>query len=364
MVRAFIRQRFSARLIIKLAVIIAAVALAVLPLPAALVERFYTNGFYLRLQSVLTPLSNLLPFALIDLLMIALIVGLPAWWVARIWKARRGERLRALALASFNTLVLAAAAFLSFQLLWGLNYLREPLTDKLEYDEGRLTADARAEFIRATVERLNADAAPAHQGAWPGDEELRNRLHQSLDTTVRELGNDRGIARAIPKPSIIDFYLGATGISGFTNPFGLEIIINSDLLPVEMPFTIAHEWAHLAGFADESEANFVALVACARSDVAAVRYSGWLALYSYLPPPQADAPPLLAPEVIADLQAINERERRRVNAEISRAQARMYDQFLKANRVEAGIASYGLFIRLLLGTRFEQGWTAARRSIE
>ena len=44
-----------------------------------------------------------------------------------------------------------------------------------------------------------------------------------------------------------------------TDPFLLETLIAPDLLEVERPFVIAHEWAHLAGYADESEANFVAL---------------------------------------------------------------------------------------------------------
>ena len=48
------------------------------------------------------------------------------------------------------------------------------------------------------------------------------------------------------------------------DPFALEVMANPDLLPVERPFVAAHEWAHLAGYADESEANFVGwLTVCA-----------------------------------------------------------------------------------------------------
>ena len=53
-----------------------------------------------------------------------------------------------------------------------------------------------------------------------------------------------------------------------TNPFFLEVIINPDLLPFEQPFVLAHEWAHLAGYADESEANFVAWLTCVQGDAA------------------------------------------------------------------------------------------------
>ncbi len=42
--------------------------------------------------------------------------------------------------------------------------------------------------------------------------------------------------------------------------------------------TVAHEWSHLAGYADESEANFVGWLVCMRGP-APVQYSGWLSLY-------------------------------------------------------------------------------------
>ena len=41
------------------------------------------------------------------------------------------------------------------------------------------------------------------------------------------------------------------------NPFGLETIVLPDLLPYERPFVVAHEWAHLAGHADEAEASAI-----------------------------------------------------------------------------------------------------------
>ena len=33
-----------------------------------------------------------------------------------------------------------------------------------------------------------------------------------------------------------------------------------------------------------------------------------------------------------------------------------YDSYLRANRIEEGIANYGVVLQLLLGTRFEEGW--------
>ena len=366
------RRRKSLWLGLKLGLIALAAAAALFPLPARLVDRFYSNSVYPLLQSGLTSLSNLVPLSLGDLMLSALVLALPIWWIIRIKRAR-GRRLRAAALLALNTLALVSVIYLGFLALWGLNYQREPLTMKLDYDEARLTDHAMGEFSRTTISRLNSDSGPAHRESWPNDEELRTHLLESFDAVVIELGGRGRITPAAPKISLVDPFLGATGVAGFTNPFGLEVILNSDLLQVEKPFTLAHEWAHLAGFADESEANFVALLACARSNEAAIRYSGWLAIYPYLQPSQSDRDrvargarwdevlPPLAAEVTADLKAIAERAARRISPAISRMQSRAYDGFLKANRVEAGVLSYGLFVRLVLGTRFQTEWAPVRQ---
>jgi hypothetical protein len=127
---------------------------------------------------------------------------------------------------------------------------------------------------------------------------------------------------------------------------------------------LAHEWAHLAGFADESEANFIGILACLRSDEPAVRYSGWLSLHSYLPGPGRNSSgdwPELSPQVVSDIEAMRARVRRRYQPAVANFQARFYNGFLKANRVQAGLGSYGLVVRLLVGTRFEGEWRPAAR---
>jgi hypothetical protein len=269
---------------------------------------------------------------------------------------------------------MAAGMFLVFELLWGFNYMRKPLSSKLEYDEERLTSEALKRLARATVAELNKESAIVHPGGWPADDEWRGRLYESFEAAVKEIGNRGSIAPATPKHSMLNSYLAAAGIEGFINPFGHEVILDRELLEFEQPFTLAHEWAHLAGFADESEASFVGLIACLRSDMAAVRYSGWIALYGHLPHRAIDMRGemnqddgavealRLAPEVVSDLRAIGERARRNIDEGISRVQARVYDRFLKANRVQAGIGSYGLLVRLVVGTRFDPAWVPVRRN--
>ena len=144
-----------------------------------------------------------------------------------------------------------------------------------------------------------------------------------------------------------------------TDPFFLEIILNPDVLPSERPFVLAHEWAHLAGYADESEANFVAWLTCIRGSAAA-RYSGWLSAYQHVSSglPLQDRRALaaaLSSAVAGDLAA--ERARFARSSERVRVAARgAYDTYLRANRVDEGIASYNAVVRLMLGVAFDASW--------
>ena len=69
---------------------------------------------------------------------------------------------------------------------------------------------------------------------------------------------------ARPKRSLLDPCFRAAAVDGMTDPYFLETLITPDLLPIERPMIVAHEWSHLAGFADESEANFIGWLTCVR----------------------------------------------------------------------------------------------------
>ena len=77
----------------------------------------------------------------------------------------------------------------------------------------------------------------------------------------------------------------------------------------------AHEWAHLAGYADESEASFVGWLTCVRADEAA-QYSAWLFLYWEIEqrraarPSARRSPPPSRAGPRADIAAVVDRVRR------------------------------------------------------
>ena len=144
-----------------------------------------------------------------------------------------------------------------------------------------------------------------------------------------------------------------------TDPFLLEVLVDRNLLPFERPFVLAHEWAHLAGYADESEANFVGWLTCVNG-AAPAAYSGWLYLYEEVLAalPREERVGLvraLAAGPRADLTAVAQRTRR-IHPLLQAVSWRVYDRYLKANRVGEGVASYDRALVLVLGSRFVNGW--------
>ena len=342
-------------------IIALAVVAALAPTSASWVERVYSRQWYPAAQRMVTPVSGLVGFSLLDVLAIAGVLVLGVWWWRDLRRSGSGLRRRAAAVArlTLHTVAVGAAVYLVFLAMWGLNYRREPLAAKLDYDAARISSDALASLAVESVDRLNALHAPAAAGPWPAFAELPERLGPAFERVQRRLGAGRTAVAGRPKATLLGAFFRRAGIDGMLSPFSLEVLVNRAVLPFERPFIVAHEWAHLAGYANEAEANFVGVLICFAGD-AQSRYNAWLflsqQLVRHLP---ADARggvwAGLDDGPRTDLRAIAARLRGAVPV-VRRSTTRVYDRYLRANRVDAGIASYGLVVDLLLGTEGTPAW--------
>jgi hypothetical protein len=347
-------------------VVALAVAAAFTPVPQAWVERYYARGWFPGVQRALTAMSNAFPFALIDGLVLAasVLVLLALISVAR---APRGRRLAALARRAWQAAVAVALAYLAFLAAWGGNYRRQPATALVDFDDARVTREAVIALNEAAVGelgRLRRGLPPGATG-WPDAAQAAASLDAALEAGTVLLGLPGRVRASRPKSTMLDVYFTRAGVSGMTNPFFLETLIASNLLPFELPAVIAHEWGHLAGFARESDASFFGLLVCLHGNHAA-QYSAWLDIFvRTLGARDRDTQrAVLArlPEAVrADLRAMAERsERDQVRA--VRAMAwRTYDTYLRSQRVDSGVRNYGEVVRLLAGTRFEARWKPVLR---
>ncbi len=261
-------------------------------------------------------------------------------------------------------LALSVAAILGlyacwFELSWGWNYARSPIETRVRFDPSRVTPVSAAALRERAMQQMNALAAPAHARAGvPLD---LDALRGAWLPAVQRGGDAWEPWASLPKPTIADPFMMATGTSGFINPFTLNVALSSDLLWFERPFDLAHEWSHDAAYAREDEANYLAIVTCLRSPDPVVRYSGWFELFLYLPQKRHYAHREFVPLVWQDFAALRKRDARHINVLLAHWSWQTYNAYLKSNRVASGIQNYDEVTRLMLGVALDaQGLPVAQ----
>lgn len=350
----------------QLVIIGCAVAAAFAPVSSETIERVYSTSVYPKIQAAVTPVSNAVSFALFDVITVLAVVVLLVSAVLAVRRARAVRSLRPLGAWFLSLCTAAAVAYLVFLGVWGLNYRRVPMAERLMLTTAAPSTEQVVTLGFEAVRRINALYKEAHRVGWDGDPRSNTELLAAYAFVQERL---LGVADAVPgrlKSSLYGPYFRWTTVDGMVDPFALEVLANPDLLPFERTFVAAHEWAHLAGFADEAEANFVAFLTCVRAGVPA-QYSGWLSLYWQIgsevsPDDRKRLWDAVAEGPRSDIQAISDRLRRGQLPFLRDASWRVYDRYLRANRVDEGVRSYGEVINLVLRARFEDGWVPVRRA--
>jgi hypothetical protein len=330
-------------------VALAALTFAV-PLPDAVLAAW--RRAYAAFQPVVTSLSGALPIATLDIVILASLV----WTAIAVWRWRRRRRAAVRASAPVDLVLraatLVATGWLAFLGLWGWHYQVPTLEARLAVQPAELTAERGEAFARTVVEALNLLHAEAHASGWADRQQVAALVGPHVARVLPTLGVAWTAVWPSPRQTMLDGYFRAAGVDGMTNPFGLEVLVNTHVLPMELPALAGHEFAHLAGFADESDASVVAWLAC-QTGGAGLRYSAALAVLPHVLTGMA------RPARQALLQALDAGPRRDLQAISARlAEQRpwvhafawqTYDGFLKANRVGEGVARYDAVARVLVG---------------
>jgi len=345
--------RFSLKAATQGLLLLLAATVAVFPPGDFTVERYYSRWLYPILQANLTSLSNRSPIALFDVAIVVFILIAFGIWTWSIRLARKKQVIRSLWRGVVATLTLLAVVYLWFLASWGLNYARPPLESTLKYDASRITPEAVRVLAEYSIDRANETHAAGHAAGFPAIHDHPQALIDALHQVEKELGRPRPTIVATPKWSIFTPFYRASGVSGQLGPFFLETLLNPDLTGPERPAVLAHEWAHLSGYAPESDASFVGLLAALRAGPAS-EYSAWLDLVSesvnqLQPVTQRIVLQKLAQGPRDDQAAIRERLKKLVRP-VEQVAWSSYDRMLKSQGVDEGVKSYSRVIQLLIGT--------------
>lgn len=327
------------------AVVAGIVALAWQP-PPGWVETAYANGAYPGWERAAFGVTSRAAWSLGDL---AFGIGIVAilFRIAAFVRAGGRRRASVLAAALLDIGAIGGLYAVWFEASWGWNYARAPVEARLRYDAARVTPEAAVRLRTEAIREVNGLAAAAHAHAAQALD--LDGLRGAWLPAVRRAGDDWVPLVGEPKPTIANPFMEATGTSGFINPLTLNVQLAGDVLWFERPFDLAHEWSHDAAYAREDEANYLAIVSCLRSPDPAIRYSGWLELFLYLPQKRHYARREFGPLVWQDFEALRLRNSRHVNVLLAHWTWRTYNAYLKTNRVAGGVENYNEVTRLMLG---------------
>jgi hypothetical protein len=322
------------------------------PWPSAFVDVAYSGGVYRWLQSMLTTISNLTPWTWFDLI-VAVAIGLTIRRVVLLVRdARAGGWLAAGAQGARRLLRAGGLALLIFLLFWGLNYRRTPMMTTLS--PAGPPAAATVDDLRqlaTDAASLAARTRPAARRQLQSYEDVARSLPLPFDAALKRLGHPPLVVTGRPKYTVFTPFFTRAGVNGMVDPFALESLVHPDLLPFERPFVLAHEWAHLAGFADEAEASAIGWSACMGGDQSMVHSAAMYLLVetSAALPRSVWRDVLKATDVGVqeDLRALQARWQL-IQPTVQATSFKVYDEYLKANRVEDGVRSYSRALQLIL----------------
>lgn len=308
----------------------------------------YARHIYPTVSFALSAFSSLFPFSLEEILIVLIVL----WMILfPVWMRKRRRTWKHILIREVEVL---AWVYVWFYWGWGLNYFRYNIYTRLQVKPVSYEEQLFLDFLHDYTDSLNAAYIPQIKLS-----------PETIDKEIKDfylhLPENAGLAtpESFQKPKFFTFtplYSGV-GVLGSMGPFFAEAQLNADLLPVQLPFTYAHEFSHLLGVSSEAEANYWAYRACTEAETPAMRYCGYFGLLPYV---LSNASSLLSeeqfekwvgkirPEIIKEYNENRLHWKALYSPFIGEIQDVAYNLFLKGNNIPSGQKNYAEVIGILL----------------
>ena len=314
----------------------------------------YASEVYPSIAYLLSGFSNLFPFAIGDIFIIFSIVG----WLSYPFRARLRKPKE-----KWCTIVRVEVEFLLwiyvwFYLAWGLNYSQPNFFQRTGIHPVQYTEESFMAFAEEYIDSLNCSYTTKEHVDKEKVCEETVRIYHTLSNVLGIHQPPHTKPRA--KAMIYTPLASKVGVTGSMGPFFCEFTLNGDTPDIEYPATYAHELSHLLGIANEAEANFYAYEVCTRSQVTSIRFSGYFSVLGHVLGnarrllPQEKYKALfqrIDPEVIRLAQSVQEYWQSKYSPLIGEIQNRMYDLYLKGNKISSGRKNYSEVVELIIAYR-------------
>ena len=319
------------------------------------VENWYSKGFYPKLAFVSRKVFGWLPFSFGDVIYFTLILLLIRW----IWKHRTGFfkewKNNGLAILSW-----VSVFYFFFHILWGMNYYRIPLHDKLQIEK-----EYSAEQLKVFIEKMLLKTNELQLQITKNDslavvipyshDEIYNLALKGYENIPADLQEFRYEVKSI-KSSLFSYPLSYMGFGGYLNPFTNEAQVNDRLPKYNFPTTTLHEMAHQIGYASESEANFIGFLASVKSDDVYFQYSGYSFAMKHClrnlerieEGSSEKFLPFINPGILKNFDE-SKQFHEEYETFLEPIFKTFYDNFLKFNQQKDGLEGYSKFVGLMIG---------------
>lgn len=311
------------------------------------VLKTYSNGIYPYISISLRWISSIFPYALGDILYLSLIIFIIRLIIKFFWGVKKkgwqkSDRL-IIPIAITNSILIF---YISFKLLWGLNYSRPSITKQLNIDDEKYKVKELVQLGNYFINKLN---------------KLQPQFSPKLSYNIKQLREKavidyQNLAQKNPffsykipavKPVLNGWMISKIGIEGYYNPLSGEANVNMRLPAWVLPFVTCHEMAHQLGVAREDEANLVAYLVGSNSNDVNFQYSVNYNMLRYIlleirfksPENYITMRDHIAPEILANFKAENEFWAK-YDGHMSNYMGTAFDKFLKLNNQKKGIKSY------------------------
>lgn len=342
-----------------------------------LAEAVAGQGPLPRISQALSLATGWIPLSLAEFVVLG--VGAALVWAAARARPGPGEPVaRFLGRGALRLLRDAGVLFFLFQLLWGFQYARPGLADRLQVPAaGEAPVLEIRSLAAALVLRTNdLRAALEAEGRVAPEAPLEPLSHPELVRTLEAawpraadrwaLPPEARWTMGTPKALWASEAVRRLGIAGIYFPYTGEALVVGGRPASAAPRDLAHEMAHQRGIAREADANAAAYLVGIGAEDAAVRYASALflqrqalgALMAVDPAAGRRLVQARSPGVQADVDAQIAWSRRVAGTAPARVASAANDRMLRSHGIDEGVRNYQGSLWIVLALVREEGLEA------
>ncbi|MDW7675033.1 MAG: DUF3810 domain-containing protein [Bacillota bacterium] len=327
-----------------------------------IIESGYSTKLYFWTIRPYSLVTGIFPFSLAELIVVCTVI-IVVYKTAKVILSlirRREYSITSLPNTGIRIFFFVAVLYLTFNLMWGLNYSRLTFAEISGLPVKSASVNELAEVslhLTQWANELREQVTEDDQGVMmltDGIEDMFKRAQLGYHIAAEyypELGGKYGR----PKGVMLSHYWSYTGIGGVFFPFTAEANVNIKMPHFLLPSTTTHEMAHQRGFAREDEANYIAYLTSTLHPDPDFQYSGVMlaltyamnSLYRYDKDAWQEIRDNYSDGLNRDLQEW-QKYRARYEGPVKEISTNVNNTYLKVNRQEDGVYSYGRMVDLLL----------------